>query len=313
METNVKEQIIKSVKSIKNKIKLIQDEEDTANIKYQKVFKPIIDPLKSLIKVNENENSTSNNGNVDENYKIGNLNSSLDSNISKDITDSDEESEYYSEGDKSPSNRNDDTLMLLKKEDFVNIYDNINIPFGIRSENKKLMIGNSNVKFSVMRNTSNTENAYTVTINNKHYEFTPGLKELLVRSKPNLALVTEKDKINYKEILHYTNAHKRDFHPNGQIKGDKGAKYRQIIKPLFSEIAIPKTCSESSVKTKIGGGYISKYKKYKPNTDYIYWDDPNELIERLKLLIASQSAGNTNHDNEIISIIEELKEAGIIK
>ncbi|CAG9137606.1 unnamed protein product, partial [Plutella xylostella] len=45
----------------------------------------------------------------------------------------------------------------------------------------------------------------------------------------------------------------------------------------------------------------------------VYWDDPNELIERLQLLIASKDAGNTNHDNEILSIIEELKEAGIIK
>lgn len=78
-------------------------------------------------------------------------------------------------------------------------------------------------------------------------------------------------------------------------------KYCKIIKPFFS--------SKTKLKT---GGYIPICKKYKSDTDYVYWDDPNELIERLKLLIASQSAGNTNHDNEILSIIEELKESGII-
>ena len=46
--------------------------------------------------------------------------------------------------------------------------------------------------------------------------------------------------------------------------------------------------------------------------EYVYWDDPNELINRLRLFIASQAAGNHGNDNEIISIIEELKEAEII-
>lgn len=46
--------------------------------------------------------------------------------------------------------------------------------------------------------------------------------------------------------------------------------------------------------------------------DYIYWDDPNELVDRLRLLIASQAAGNTSHTNEIFSIIEELREGEIV-
>lgn len=54
-----------------------------------------------------------------------------------------------------------------------------------------------------------------------------------------------------------------------------------------------------------------KLNENKPN--YIYWDDPNELVDRLRLLMASQAAGHTNHNNEIISIIEELREAKIIK
>lgn len=41
---------------------------------------------------------------------------------------------------------------------------------------------------------------------------------------------------------------------------------------------------------------------------YEYFDDPNELCDRLKLLISSRAAGNTNHMQEINSIIEELRE-----
>jgi len=37
--------------------------------------------------------------------------------------------------------------------------------------------------------------------------------------------------------------------------------------------------------------------------DYVYWDDPNELVDRLQLFDASRRAGN--NDNEILSIIEE--------
>lgn len=41
---------------------------------------------------------------------------------------------------------------------------------------------------------------------------------------------------------------------------------------------------------------------------YEYFDDPNELCERLRLLVSSRKAGNTNHMQEINSIIEELRE-----
>ncbi|XP_011688856.1 PREDICTED: uncharacterized protein K02A2.6-like [Wasmannia auropunctata] len=40
--------------------------------------------------------------------------------------------------------------------------------------------------------------------------------------------------------------------------------------------------------------------------DYVHWDDPNELVDRLRLLDASRRVRNNAHDNEILSIIEEL-------
>lgn len=41
---------------------------------------------------------------------------------------------------------------------------------------------------------------------------------------------------------------------------------------------------------------------------YEYFDDPNELCNRLRLLVSSRMAGNTNHTQEINSIVEELRE-----
>ena len=55
---------------------------------------------------------------------------------------------------------------------------------------------------------------------------------------------------------------------------------------------------------------IAQAKKFP--IDYLYWDDLNELVDRLRLLVAERSAGNNNHDNEILAIIEELREANII-
>ena len=46
--------------------------------------------------------------------------------------------------------------------------------------------------------------------------------------------------------------------------------------------------------------------------DYVHWDDPNELMDCFWLLDASCQAGHNTHDNEILSIIEELRETGFI-
>ena len=45
--------------------------------------------------------------------------------------------------------------------------------------------------------------------------------------------------------------------------------------------------------------------------NYIYWDDPNEIIDH-RLLEALRQVGHNDHNNEILSIIEKLCEAGLI-
>lgn len=324
MDHEVKEQLIKSVNNIKHKIKTIKNNEDAADIKFRRVFKPITDsvetlgrrPDKNIPAINFNISKES----VDECTSLEDLNSSVNykdfekniesgtlisSNCFDDCVDDDND-------DASVPTKNNNTLASLNKEDVLELYtsNDINVPFGIRSNNQTLMIGDSKVLFSVKNNSSASGKTYVMEINDKHYELTPGLKELLLHKKPVFDVITEEDKCVYKDILNITNAHKRDFNPNGQLKGDKGLKYKQIIKPLFG--SQNNDANDNNKDLKIGG-FLPKLKKYKQNTDYVFWDDPNELIERLKLLVASKCAGNSNHDNEILSIIEELKEAKIIK
>lgn len=77
-----------------------------------------------------------------------------------------------------------------------------------------------------------------------------------------------------------------------------------------------RTPSPSSQTVKRGEGVVistdlMRFDRNK-HASYTYWNDPNELVDRLRLLIASQAAGNNGHSNEIVSIIEELREANII-
>lgn len=315
MEQMLKKQLIESVNAVKTKMKRMRNEEDETNLQFSKVFKPITDPLNAI--ANERNNFTSGRDenkkdfrdNEDTQNELRPTSTSTSSNVSNSSYASSNESlksAFSEENDfKSENVVRTGANHMRNKDVSLTSYSELDVPFGIRRVGKELLIGNSTVTFPEMNTALGTTSI--INIGGRHYELTEGLKEVLFRKSPDLALVTEKDKITYKDILLFTSAHKRNYEVNGQIKGDKGIKYKNIIKPLF----FPGTrISEGVYKV---GGNLSNLKKQYRNLDFAYWDDPNELIERLKLLVASKDAGNNNHDNEIISIIEELQEAGIIK
>ena len=139
----------------------------------------------------------------------------------------------------------------------------------------------------------------SVEIDSKSYPKTDGLMELLFLKRPDLRKVTQEDYENYYLILHRSSAHKLQFNPNQQIGTHNSNKFTNIISKLFSVT---------------GHGILPQFKVANKSsvTDYRYWDDPNELVDRLRLLIAERTAGNTGHNNEILAIIEELREAGYI-
>lgn len=180
--------------------------------------------------------------------------------------------------------------MLLKNFKLLQKKKQLDMLYGLNvKENGDWYFGNSKLKY----------NNNTIMMNNIKFKLTPGLFTLLFHVKP--INYSKNDLKNYHQILLSTNAHKRKYQSNAQIKGSKSYKYQHIIKHLFK----PKLSF-------IGRGVLTK-SYLKKDKEYTYWDDPNELVNRLRLLLASDSAGNKNHKNEIISIIEELKEANIIK
>jgi hypothetical protein len=140
----------------------------------------------------------------------------------------------------------------------------------------------------------------SVIIDNVRYVGTPGLYELIFKKLPDKTVYTEDDKQQYKNILLATNAYRRGYNADNPIRGNRGYKYRYVIAPLVSTY-------------KRGKGMIPSAVRLTDNkTDYVHWDDPNELVDRLRLLEASHRAGNDAHGNEMLSIVEELREAGII-
>lgn len=327
MEKATKQEIVKSVEAVKRKVKMMRDVSSENEKILESVLKPITDPLNQMasqsrisaqikneanspnyystpkkIKIDQYDTKPSslNDDTILEINSEGIENGSRISNKDNNFGSSDE-SEIENEEDKSASSddetfessnsldRNYSSPLSFSEKAFQDV------PYGVRIERGKLMMGSQRVLVS--------EN--TITINSTMYKKTPGLVQLLFETKPKCELVTEEDKDNYKLILNQTNAHRRDFDSKKPIKSNRGSKYLKIIKPLFK---LSRNC-ESTENLSVGKGLL---KKLKPNIDYVYWDDPNELVDRLKLLIASREAGNTGLDNEIISIIEELRENDII-
>lgn len=175
-------------------------------------------------------------------------------------------------------------LKLLKDEAGVkNKMDNI---YGPHIDGDKLMVGNQPLTF---------DNEGNIHLNNVQYRGTEGIYELLFKRQPDENLYTQDDLDAYKDLLIKTNAHKKGYLPHNHInRPTNSIKYKNIISVLF-----PKQMTGRGLKD-FGSRDIS------------YWDNPNELCDRLKLIIASTEAGNGNHGNEIQNIIEELKEAKII-
>ena len=160
-----------------------------------------------------------------------------------------------------------------------------------------------------------------VRVNGMRYAGTRGLYELLFMRIPNVRTYTDADIHSYRRILLSTNAHKRNHSPSKRTLGNKGYKYKKIISTIIGGVRTSgigrvrgRGSGADGADTRQGRGLpIDESMTVTDNAiDYVYWDDPNELVDRLRLLMASRAAGHTGHDNEIASIVEELRENGHI-
>ena len=101
---------------------------------------------------------------------------------------------------------------------------------------------------------------------------------------------TEKDMKDYVRILLKTHVLHQGNNPNSPYpKSSKGAKWNRLLSNVWE-----------NRKTYEGMGVV------------IMLSDPNALLERLDLLLASKKAGHTGVGNELVGICDELKRQGVL-
>ena len=125
-------------------------------------------------------------------------------------------------------------------------------------------------------------------VEGEEYKGTPVLWELIVSKEPKD--FTNKDHDNYAKLMIKTNALYRDNNPENKYpKSSKSYKWNNVLKTIWNS-----------------------RRKYEGSGVVFISIDPNALLERLDLLLASQEAGHTGVRNELVSKCDELKRQGVL-
>jgi hypothetical protein len=336
---------------IRRKHNMIKLEKDTGERAISEMFKPLVTPLHELVDTSKQqqqqqqqqikqeakmEPASMKPENIPDEDEYDDDNDDDDDNVEDaqdhnhgDNGDSDRENDTGDDGHENDTD-GDDTLVAaststpLKKKvnaptRYLNMFNSeeerkkLDTTYGVRRLAQGLMIGDSYINFS--------DNL--LYIGNKTYENTPGLLELLFKKSPDPSVVNEGDKKTYIKILKRTNAERKYYRSDGPLRDDKkSVKYRDFIAPYVrqprnriekSGEGLPNYRPRNRIEKFVKG--LPKYKIARQEgrqVEYVHWDDPNELVDRLRLVIASRAAGHTGHSNEILSIMQELREAGVI-
>lgn len=318
-EERLKRSVIKARNNIRKKFRDLHNQRTSIGIAVSETYKPIIQPIKEMVNLQvKQEKMTKDDGN-----KFPWLKSDASPPGRKNIFTPDfktalpvhrasrlDRHEISGVSSLQPEVTDDEDDDDEKLEDRLIKKVSSNSPaidttYGLRIRNNELYLGKHHVDIK------NNGNKVVYTVNKKSFTSTPGLDDLLVLKDPKT--YTQTDLLKYRNMLEHTGAHLTNNIINRQ---PKLTKYTNVIANLFPVRPIRAHSATNEKETsKRGGDLQLKYKIANKGgrVDYAYWDDPNELVDRLRVLTASKAAGHTGHDNEIISIIEELREAGIIK
>ena len=154
--------------------------------------------------------------------------------------------------------------------------------YGIRKEGTKLYMGEKEVKLNDKKD---------FIIDDVTYEGTPGLWDLIMeKNRGKIARnyeegkYTNNDLLNYKKILQHSRS---IYRKDGKLKGGKSPKYSFIKEVLSIE-------EGEGIKT------------------VTIPCDPNDLLKRMDLLIASKKAGNTGVDQELKAVLKSLFKKKVI-
>jgi hypothetical protein len=163
--------------------------------------------------------------------------------------------------------------------------------YGARLEKDGLRIGDSTLK---------VDDNDSITIKNQTFKGTSGLFELIFKNSPTK--YTKYDLNSFKTICALTNLHRKGYSQNTPIHRNRSEKYKNIISKLFN--------NQRGKRSKAKGKGLAMKSVY--DTNVIYYNDVNKLVDRMKLLYESIEAGHTGLDNEMVALTEELKSRGYI-
>ena len=204
-----------------------------------------------------------------------------------------EEEEDDKEEEKSPETLGETAYNYLHREELYNRDKTFGIHFG---QDGNYHMGIERRKDGVYRgNNKIITIAYNnIYVDGEKFTGTPGLWELIMEDKPKK--YTKEDLDKYGDLLFKSNAIYQNFIPNNTYpRANRGYKWQNIISFIWAE----RTAGKEVERTD-GKGVV------------VIPSDPNALLERLDLLLASQEAGHTGVRNELVSICDELKRQGVL-
>ena len=149
--------------------------------------------------------------------------------------------------------------------------------FGIRNEEGLYYICNKQA--TIVNN--------NIIVDGEKFRGTPGLWELIMSKNPED--FTKEDYENYAKLMVKTNALYRNYDPNNPNQRSSKSDKWNLIRLIWA-----------------------KRGEYEGKGVVVIPSDPNALLERLDLLLASQEAGHTGVGNELVSICDELKRQGVL-
>ena len=155
--------------------------------------------------------------------------------------------------------------------------------FGIRNVEGLYYIGNKQA--TIMDN--------NILIGDEKFKGTPGLWELLMSKNPDN--FTNNDYDEYEKLMVKTNALHKDYNPNNPYPRSSRSDKWYLISQIWTNRE-----------------YTKKKEGYEGKGVVVIPSNPNALLERLDLLLASQEAGHTGVRNELVSICDELKRQGVL-
>ena len=204
--------------------------------------------------------------------------------------------------------------------------------FGIKRIDNNYYLGNKVIHVD-------DNNIITIENNEKKFIGTPGMWELIISEFP--MNYTKEDYDNYRHLITITNATYRNNNPKQtHPKPANNDKWKHVVGPIwymnkgFNENDAFKMAKDPKYKEMITnregrrrrrekriGAYSrsieplsrsSIEEKYEGEGVVVIPSDPNALLERLDLLLASQEAGHTGVRNKLVSICDELKRQGVL-